>query len=372
MTNFMKTTLLLGASLILLAPPVLAQQVITDGMGTDRESALRDASRNAVEQVVGTMVDSRTLVDNAVVALDQIYTKSQGFVTSQEILSQDERDGMVHVRARIDVNTNPDSQLMNNLTMIMNLNDPRIAVVVLKQNAQGQVTGHDLISESTLNDRLLSLGFSHVIDASVVSSLEDAQLLNQIYNGSSGISSMGRSLGADYVVIGRTRTQSQGISLPDGNGGYAPTLLKTGNAALSVKVIKFDTGDIIGTFTVTAKGVENNNEMAEQKAIQQASAEAAQKLEEKFRHFSSISEAAIQMEVYTNDNDAVNELINDLKSLGVVENVYLREHQNGKAILSIDSTEKPNALVQMLRSKTKLGIFIASVTTNTIKISVSR
>ena len=73
-----------------------------------------------------------------------------------------------------------------------------------------------------------------------------------------------------------------------------------------------------------------------------------------------------------NGRGGLNELINDLKSLGVVENVYLREHQNGKAILSIDSTEKPNALVQMLRSKTKLGIFVASVTTNTIKISVSR
>lgn len=104
---------LLGISLALFIQTAAAQQVVVDGMGTDKESALRDASRNAVEQVVGTMIDSKTLVNNAVVALDTIYTKSQGFVTNQEILSQDERDGMVHVRARIDVNTNPDSQLMS-------------------------------------------------------------------------------------------------------------------------------------------------------------------------------------------------------------------------------------------------------------------
>ena len=356
----------------LLGQTAAAQQVVVDGMGTDKESALRDASRNAVEQIVGTMVDSKTLVSNAVVALDTIYTKSQGFVTNQEILSQDERDGMVHVRARIDVNTNPDSQLMSNLNMIMSLNDQRIAVIVLKQNGQGQVTGHDTIAESALNDRLLSLGFTHVIDANIVSSLENAQLLNQIYNGSSGITSLGQSLGADYVVLGRTRAQSQGISLPDGKGGYEPTLLKTGNATLSAKIIKFDTGDIVGTFTSTAKGVENSEEMAEQKAIQQVSDEAAKKLEEKFRHFSSIAEAAVRMEVYTNDYGAVQQLVQDLRALPVVQNVYLREHQNGKAILSIETTERPDTLVQLLQRQTNLGLFIASVTANNIKLSVSR
>ena len=363
---------LLGISIALFIQAAGAQQVVVDGMGTDKESALRDASRNAVEQVVGTMVDSKTLVNNAVVALDTIYTKSQGFVTNQEVLSQDEQDGMVHVRARIDVNTRPDSQLVNNLNMIMTLNDPRIAVVMLRQNNQGQVIGHDNIAEAALNNKLISLGFAHVIDANVVANLENAQLLNQIYNGGSGITSLGQSLGADYIVLGRTQAQAQSISLPDGKGGYESTPLKTGNATLSAKIIKFDTGDIVGTFTTTAKGVENSNEMAEQKAVQQVSEEAAKQLEEKFRHFSAVAEASVQMEVYTNDYGAVQQFVQDLKSLPVVQNVYLREHQNGKAILSVETTEKPSTLIQMLRGKTKLGLFVASVTTNAVKLSVSR
>lgn len=363
---------LLGISFALFIQNAMAQQVVVDGMGMDKESALRDASRNAVEQVVGTMVDSKTLVNNAVVALDTIYTKSQGFVTNQEILSQDEQNGMIHVRAKIDVNTNPDSQLVNNLNMIMTLNDPRIAVIVLRQDKEGQVIGHDAIAETALNDRLLSLGFTHVIDANVVANLENAQLLNQIYNGNSGIISLGQSLGADYVVLGRTQVQAQAISLPNGKGGYEPTLLKTGNASLSAKIIRFDTGDIVGTFTTTAKGVENSNEMAEQKAVQKVSEEAAKKLEEKFRHFSAVAEASVQVEVYTNDYSVVQQFIEDLKTLPVVQNVYLREHQNGKTILSVETTEKPNTLIQMLRGKTKLGLFIASVTANNVKLSVSR
>ena len=38
------------------------------GVGPDKNSALRDASRNAVEQVVGTFIDSKTLISKNVLA----------------------------------------------------------------------------------------------------------------------------------------------------------------------------------------------------------------------------------------------------------------------------------------------------------------
>ena len=40
------------------------------GVGEDRDSALRDAKRNAVEQVVGTYINSETLVSQASVVLE--------------------------------------------------------------------------------------------------------------------------------------------------------------------------------------------------------------------------------------------------------------------------------------------------------------
>ena len=125
-----KRSLLTLSALCLLSAPAAAQSVVVDGVGADERAALIDASRAAVEQVAGTFIDSRTLVENAAVKLDQIYTKAQGFVTGTEILAKEQQGGLVHLRARIDVDTDPDAQLMNNLSMIMMLNDPRIAVVV--------------------------------------------------------------------------------------------------------------------------------------------------------------------------------------------------------------------------------------------------
>ena len=105
-------------ALLLLTASAAAQQVVVDGAGIDRETALRDASRNAVEQVVGTLVDSRTLAQNAAVQLDEIYTKSQGFVTDIKLLSQTNQAGIVHIRAQVEVNTNPDAQLIEEVQTI--------------------------------------------------------------------------------------------------------------------------------------------------------------------------------------------------------------------------------------------------------------
>ena len=47
-----------------------AQIADVSGVGEDRDSALRDAKRNAVEQIVGTYINSETLVSQASVVLE--------------------------------------------------------------------------------------------------------------------------------------------------------------------------------------------------------------------------------------------------------------------------------------------------------------
>ena len=107
-----------------------AQIADVSGVGEDRDSALRDAKRNAVEQIVGTYINSETLVSQASVVSDEIYAKSVGFITDVRVIDEGKRNGSYYVRAKIDVNTNPNSELMNRIEMIKALGDPRIGVVV--------------------------------------------------------------------------------------------------------------------------------------------------------------------------------------------------------------------------------------------------
>lgn len=273
-----KRSLLTLSALCLFSAPAAAQSVVVDGVGADERAALIDASRAAVEQIAGTFIDSRTLVENAAVKLDQIYTKAQGFVTGTEILAKEQQGGLVHLRARIDADTDPDAQLMNNLSMIMMLNDPRIAVVV--REAGG---GHDRAAESALDDKLLDLGFSHVVASERTAGI-DLSGLGSVASRTAA----GQSLGADYLVLGRVQSQAVDISLPDGEGGsYRKTQLKSGHARLTVDVIRTATGEVVGTFTTSAKGVGTSEAMAQAKAVEKASSKAAERLEEKFRHLGS-------------------------------------------------------------------------------------
>lgn len=259
-----------------------AQEVTVDGTGRNRDEAIKNAERAAVEQVVGNFVDSQTLVENAMLKLDEIYTRAQGFVSGVKILSEGQSDGLYKVTARMNVESEPNSALIGQLETVMRLNDPRITVIMMRDNLAAGT--HDELAETALNDKLLTVGFSHVVDADIVANLENAQLLERLYNGEKGLVGVGSSYGADYLVLGQTHTNSQNVMLPDyKNGGYKTMAMIVSNADITAKIIKLTTGEIVGTFSVTAKGNDVIKDNSERNAIRNAAENAALELEKKFK-----------------------------------------------------------------------------------------
>lgn len=354
----------------LLGNTAMAQVTTVDGVGVDKDSAVRDAMRNAVENVVGTFIDSRTLVDKSVIALDEVYAKSQGFVKDIKILKEFGTANNYRVTAQIDVDTNPNSQLVNRLNMIMLLNDPRIAVVVLKNNQYGQIE-NDEISETAMNDKLIELGFTHVVDANMVSKLQNSELLNSIYNGQKGLIGDTSSYGVDYLVLGKAKTDAEKIKIAGKNNTYTETLLTSGKASINVKIIKFDTGDIVDTFSVDGQGVEGNSERASDKALQTAAIKAAEKLEEKFKKLPTALSQGMQVTVSSKDYSKIERLVEDLRSLASVQNVYIREYNGSKAILELDTNQKPHFILRSLKEHSKLGIFMEKISSNSMQLIVS-
>ena len=79
----MKKLFLSAAFWAMLTHGAAAQAVTVEGLGADRNDALRSAQRSAIEQAAGTFIDSRTIVQNAQIALDEIYT-NRSYRTSFE------------------------------------------------------------------------------------------------------------------------------------------------------------------------------------------------------------------------------------------------------------------------------------------------
>ena len=360
-----------------LAQTALAQTVTVDGVGVDRDSAMRDAARMAVEQVAGMYINSNTVVSNTSVEMDEILSHAQGYVQNITVISEAMNGGEYRVRASVDVNTNPNSAFMKRMDAVMRLSDPRIGVVILSDdedldhNFDG-LPGHDTILETALNERLLTVGFKHVVDVSLLSQLQDSSVLNAVYRGDSRLPYDGDASARpiDYLVIGRSHAEGYKVKLPDNHGGYVETQMSSARTHLDLKIISFGTSTIIGTYSVDGQGVENSPALAARKSRQAAAGKAAEKLEQQFLKAAASGFSGIQLTVRANDFSLVEKLVRELKELRGVQDVYVRGTSAGKTTIDIASAQKPFTILQMLQRETDLSIFVESTSDSELKIAL--
>ena len=360
-----------------IAQTALAQTVTVDGVGVDRDSAMRDAARMAVEQVAGMYINSNTVVSNTSVEMDEILSHAQGYVQNITVISESMNGGEYRVRASVDVNTDPNSAFMKRMDAVMRLSDPRIGVVILSDdedldhNFDG-LPGHDTILETALNERLLTVGFKHVVDVSLLSQLQDSSVLNAVYRGDSRLPYGGDASARpiDYLVIGRSHAEGYKVKLPDNHGGYVETQMSSARTHLDLKIISFGTSTIIGTYSVDGQGVENSPALAARKSRQAAAGKAAEKLEQQFLKAAASGFSGIQFTVRANDFSLVEQLVKELKELRGVQDVYVRGTNAGKTTIDIASAQKPFTILQMLQRNTSLSIFVESTSDSEIKITL--
>ena len=375
----MKKLLIALALCMAMVQTAFAQTVTVEGVGVDRDSAMRDAARMAVEQVAGMYLNSDTVVSNTSVELDEILTHAQGYVQNINVLSESMSGGEYRVRASVDVNTDANSPFMKRMDAVMRLSDPRIGVVILTDDNDSQnyyeaatTRGHDTILETALNERLLTVGFKHVVDVSLLSQLQDSAVLNAVYRGDSrlpyGTNTADRPI--DYLVIGRSHADGYAIKIPDNHGGYVTSPMSSARTQLDLKIISFGTSTIIGTYSVEGQGVENTPELARRKSRQAAAVKAAEKLEQQFMKAAANAFSGIQLTVRANDFSLVEQLVKELKGLRGVQDVYVRGTNAGKTTIDIASSQKPFTILQMLQRTTNLSIFVESTSDSELKITL--
>lgn len=343
-----------------------AREVTVEGIGADRESALREARRLAVEQVAGTFVDSKTLTKNYMIELDNIYTNSKGFVGKVNILSEGFTGEFYKVRAVIDVDQNPSAEILQQVQAVMALNDPRIAVAVFKENS----AVHEEAIESAIIDRLISLNFTHVTDPNIVAGLHNAQMLNDLYNGRP-VGGIGENFGADFIVLAKCRTTAGGnIKIPDFKGGYIETGLNVGQTEMVTKIVRLDTGDILETFTIESAGISDDDSTAKHESLKNMANQAAAKVEEKFRRIGARNTRGLQITAISGSYNKIQSLANDIRGISGVQSVYVREYRNGKAIIDVDTDQNIDSLMLLLRNRSTVNFVIQSTSGSSATLSL--
>lgn len=163
----MRKVLIWMIFMLLIVSKAFAESVVVTGVGIDRNMAIQDARRNAVEKVVGTYISSTTIYISPDILRDEIYSKAYGFVKDVQIL-KDLGGNPYRIQTRIEVDNNPDSQLVNKLEALRVLNDPRISVVIEYTSPDDYRVKHRNLCESVITSKLQESGFTNILDKSVI------------------------------------------------------------------------------------------------------------------------------------------------------------------------------------------------------------
>lgn len=235
------------------------------GMGLSKDAAIEQAKRDAVEQGLGAVIASETIVKNAAVFSDNIYSKAQGFVKSFEVVSaKTDSDGLWTVEIRAEITAILDEILKNEValqTLLNSLNRPKIIFLIREENLIDNTTTD--FAETRLLSMFYEKGFD-VVDRQLVAALKgEPDYANALSGNVAAAGRIAGMLGAEVIVIGTAKISS---------GGQFYNMY-SGQADINGKIVRADTGEILAVvpqargkkahISATTAGVNAANEAAE-------------------------------------------------------------------------------------------------------------
>ncbi len=235
------------------------------GMALNKDAAIEQAKRDAVEQGLGAVIASETIVKNSAVFSDNIYSKAQGFVKSFEVVSENQdSDGLWSVEIQAEVTAILDEILQNEVamqTLLNSMNRPRIMFLVREENLIDNIPTD--FAETKLLSMFYNSGFD-VVDRQLVAAMKGEPDYDQALNGNvAAASKIAGSLGAEVIVIGTAKISS---------GGKIYNMY-SGQADINGKIVRGDTGEILAVvpqargkkphISETTAGVNATNDAAE-------------------------------------------------------------------------------------------------------------
>lgn len=233
--------------------------VLQGNVDIARDQALEDALRKAVEQAVGTLVESETLVRNAQLLSDQIYKRTTGYIRAYTILEERQEGQVIRVRVRATVDTGNLEQDLATLGLLYRrVKQPRIMVVIPETHIG--LRPPDPAGETEIIRQLIQKGIRVVDQAQTRRIRESDQVRRALAGDREAARLIGLRHGAEVLIIGEAF--SEGAM----RGGPLGPMVSV-RARLEARAIRTDTGEILAADGQFAAAVDIAEHMAGKKAL---------------------------------------------------------------------------------------------------------
>jgi hypothetical protein len=233
-----------------------------------REAALQNAFRRAVEQVVGVAVESRTVVKDAELLNDKIFSKSRGFIKTYRITGERAESDAYRVTVQAAVSRyRLEKELDDVGLLIRKLGKPRVAVVVMEQNGDGPAAPGGIV-ETGLVGNFGKKGYA-LVDRQAMLAVE-REAAKGHGDQSDAVIRAAAAGGAEVVITGQA-TARHGAAV----GG---TSLRPVQASVTCRAVDVDSGELLATVTSTQQALNVNPSAAGTEALHKAAAELSDSL----------------------------------------------------------------------------------------------
>jgi len=352
--------------LLYLSPIVCAKNVTVEGYGSSRDMAIHDALRQAVEEAIGTLVDSQTIVQNYSVLQDEVYTKSQGFISDYSIISTRQDNGVIIARVNVTVDTEQNSKLMTKLQRLkmidLGLHDPRIGVIIPEYYLHPIP---DSAAETAIINKLTEAGFRRIVDSRQLTTIRNFDIFAAVGRGDlTAALQVATSHQLDYLVIGEAFSEYAGS-----DAGYN---IKSCRARVEAKLIKVDTGEIIATQGFHSSGLDITEFTAAKKSLQNVGNLAGKFFVDKLLAYASNPEKGLQIKIINiNNYNKVSTIERLLKQMSGVTHVFIRDYKAGTVLLDINYTGTNTAMASMLESMEPIHLKVMETSNSIILATVN-
>jgi hypothetical protein len=366
-----------------------AQTITADGVGVviggdraiARDQAINDALRKAVEQAVGTMVSSETMVQNFQTLNDRIYTQTQGYIQNYKVISENAQPNLYQVTVQANVAM---GDLQNDLQalgiLLGQVGKPRIVILIAEQNIGKQYYtywwGHRgeqtelTVAENTIMDRLREKGFDVVDhnaqakDIKVTPAFQVAELTDR------GAITLGKQTDAEVVIVGKVLARSV--------GSVAGTSMKSVQANASMRAIQLDNARVLSSGTENSAAVHIDEVTGGVEAIKKASIKMADKMiDDIIKSFQKRVGATTLVQLTVNglfNPDDLRKFKNMIQAqVRGIERIYERSFAGNTAKMDVDVKGSAQSLSEELGRKTfkEFNVKVDSTTWNTIEVTLT-
>jgi hypothetical protein len=364
-------------------PQTEAKEVVAKGLGAilagdevkAQEDAVAAALRNAVEQVVGTMVESNTLVENYQTVEDNIYTKTAGYVQKYKIISTSKQmENTVEVTVQATVKL---SDLRNDLQAIgvimQRKGKPRLMVLIDEKNiteSYGVYLADMNVTETELMNDMMVFGFTFVDPQQSKVNIANDVVEAAMQGDANAAASIAMRLGAEVIITGSAvaKEASGGPAVLRNSG------MKSCQANLNLRAVQADNATILATASAYDNAAHIDEVTGGTLALQKAAKKAAGQLKDKIiavwqKDVYSGGQVQLQVSNITSF-EQLNILKNSLKSyIRGVQAINQRSYGGGTALFDIDTKGTGEQLASELQSKEIEGLKLRVISVTANKVS---